>query len=179
MHQTSEHHYQRLIEVFERCFKEDYNTVLVPGEDEPYYQPANQLNELNQIVFAHGFFASALHETAHWCIAGEARREQFDYGYWYEPDGRNHEQQKFFEQVERKPQALEWLFSLCCGFPFQVSVDNLNGVEVDRHAFAAKVAEQLFQLLENNSLPTRAVRFAKALCHEFNCSWPDRQAINL
>ena len=119
MSQKSEHHYQRLIQVFKRCFKEDYNTLLVAGEDEPYYQPATQDGEYNQVVFAHGFFASALHETAHWCIAGEARRKQFDYGYWYEPDGRNEAQQK------------------------------------------------------------RAVTFAKALCREFNCSWPNRQKVRI
>jgi len=179
MSQKSEHHYQRLIQVFKRCFKEDYNTLLVAGEDEPYYQPARHEGEHNQVVFAHGFFASALHETAHWCIAGEARRKQFDYGYWYEPDGRNEAQQKSFEQVERKPQALEWLFSLCCDFPFQVSVDNLNGVEVDRQAFTEKVAEQLTQLLETEALPKRAVTFAKALCREFNCSWPNRQKVRI
>jgi len=177
MSQTSEHHYQRLIEVFKRCFSEDYNTILVAGDDEPYYQPAMQESELNQVVFAHGFFASALHETAHWCIAGEARRKQFDYGYWYEPDGRDAAQQKSFEQVERKPQALEWLFSLCCGFGFQVSVDNLNGVEVDRAAFTKSVAEQLKQQLEADSLPPRAVKFAKALCREFNCHWPNHQKL--
>lgn len=178
MSQTSEHHYQRLIEVFERCFSTDYKTMLVAGDDEPYYQPATREGEANQVVFAHGFFASALHETAHWCIAGEARRTQFDYGYWYEPDGRNAEQQKSFEQVEEKPQALEWLFSLCCDFPFRVSVDNLNGVEVDRHAFTTRVAARLHRMLEEHTLPQRAEKFAKALCHEFNCSWPDGQRIN-
>lgn len=177
MEEKPEYDYKRLIQVFERCFKEDYNTILVAGDDEPYYQPAIKVGEPHQVVFAHGFFASALHETAHWCIAGEARRKLFDYGYWYEPDGRDEAQQKSFEQVERKPQALEWLFSLCCGFSFQVSVDNLSGVEVDRQAFTARVAEQLQRQLEDNSLPPRAVKFAKALCREFNCDWPASQAI--
>ncbi|MGO1328202.1 MAG: elongation factor P hydroxylase [Idiomarina loihiensis] len=177
MSQTSEHHYERLIRVFEHCFGEDCNTILVAGDEEPYYQPASEEGEPHKVVFAHGFFASALHETAHWCIAGEARRKLFDYGYWYEPDGRNEAQQKSFEQVEQKPQALEWLFSLCCDFPFQVSVDNLNGVEVDRQAFTEKVAAQLNRLLEENTIPPRAAKFAKALCHDFNCSWPNGQSV--
>src|SRR5690554_6527296 len=114
------HHYQQLIELFHRCFYHDYQTRLVAGNDEPYYQPASTSDDAHQVVFAHGFFASALHEISHWCIAGEQRRQLFDYGYWYEPDGRNAEQQAAFEHVERKPQALEWLFALCAGVPFQV-----------------------------------------------------------
>ncbi len=53
------------------------------------------------------FYASALHEIAHWCIAGENRCQQVDYGYWYEPNGRSEERQFEFEKVEVKPQALE------------------------------------------------------------------------
>ncbi len=34
-----------------------------------------------------------------------------DLGYWYAPDGRIEEQQALFEQVEIKPQAIEWLFA--------------------------------------------------------------------
>ncbi len=40
------------------------------------------------------FFASALHEISHWCVAGKARREQVDFGYWYCPDGRDAMTQK-------------------------------------------------------------------------------------
>lgn len=175
---TTTHHYQQLIEVFERCFRREYNTTLVAGDDEPYYQPAENPGETHQVVFAHGFFASALHETAHWCIAGHERRQRFDYGYWYEPDGRNSAQQKEFERVERTPQALEWLFSLCCGFPFQVSVDNLNGVTVDRAAFTALVAAELKERLETDNFPVRARKFAKRLCHAFNCQWPSANRIS-
>ncbi len=176
MPNESIHHYSRLIEIFNDCFRTRYNTVLVAGDDEPYYEPGKG-GQPNKIVFAHGFFASALHETAHWCIAGEKRRQQFDYGYWYEPDGRNEQQQREFEQVERKPQALEWLFSLCAGFKFDVSVDNLSGVEVDRHAFREAVAKQLESYLATDTLPPRAKIFAKALCKAFNCEWPSCQMI--
>ncbi|SFR41679.1 hypothetical protein SAMN04488070_0722 [Pseudidiomarina maritima] len=165
------HHYQQLIQLFEQCFFDELNTRLVAGTDEPYYQPAQCAGESHQIVFAHGFYASALHEIAHWCIAGEARRQLFDYGYWYEPDGRNAEQQAEFEQVERKPQALEWLFSICAGVPFQVSVDNLGGIEVDRGAFTKAVQEQLTHYIIDG-LPPRAEKFARVLADYYQQPWP-------
>lgn len=56
-------------------------------------------------------FNSALHEISHWTIAGAKRRLLPDLGYWYAPDGRTKEQQDLFEQVEIKPQAIEWLFA--------------------------------------------------------------------
>ncbi len=169
------HHYQDLITIFENCFDEKYKTRLVAGDDEPFYQPAGEL-PYHQVVFAHGFFASALHEVAHWCIAGVERRQQFDYGYWYEPDRRNASQQAQFEQVERKPQALEWLFSLCAGSRFQVSVDNLGGAEVDRHAFTLAVHDQLTAYILNG-LPERAQVFARALADFYGQPWPDAQRI--
>lgn len=170
---TIEHHYSQLMALFEQCFYADYRTRLVAGIDEPYYAPATAANDDHQVVFAHGFFASALHEIAHWCIAGAQRREQFDYGYWYEPDGRTAVQQAEFEQVERKPQALEWLFSMCAGVPFQVSVDNLGGIEVDRTAFTKAVQQQLCTYFMNG-LPPRAEKFARSLADFYNQPWPEQ-----
>ncbi|MGO1246489.1 MAG: elongation factor P hydroxylase [Oceanisphaera sp.] len=135
--------YSDLIAVFNHCFANSHNTRLVRGHDEPIYLPADQDCDYHRIVFAHGYFASALHEMAHWLMAGEARRLQEDYGYWYCPDGRDDVQQHEFETVEIKPQAIEWALSLCCGFHFNVSCDNLNGtVEPDRHQFKALVHAQ-------------------------------------
>ena len=166
------HHYQQLIQLFHDCFYTDYNTCLVAGQDEPYYQPASTPTESHQIVFAHGFFASALHEIAHWCIAGKQRRQQFDYGYWYEPDGRDQAQQQEFERVECKPQALEWLFSLCAGVPFQVSVDNLSGIPVDRQVFTRAVQAQLHTYIILG-MPSRAELFARALADFYRQPWPE------
>ncbi len=42
-------------------------------------------------------------------------------GYWYAPDGHTQEQQALFEQVEIKPQAIEWLFAQAFGRKFRVS----------------------------------------------------------
>jgi elongation factor P hydroxylase len=155
-----------LIKLFNSTF-EDFNTRLVLGNDEPVYLPANEACSYHQIVFAHGFFSSALHEIAHWCIAGEARRLQEDYGYWYCPDGRDEKQQASFEKVEIKPQAIEWAFTEAAGRRFQVSTDNLNGAEPDRDGFTKSVAQQR-TLYEQNGYPKRAARFIAALKYTFS-----------
>lgn len=98
-----------LILHFNRWFSH-LNVNLVKGDFEPEYFPATESTPA-RIQFAHGFFNSALHEISHWSIAGEQRRLLPDLGYWYAPDGRTAEQQALFEQVEIKPQAIEWLFA--------------------------------------------------------------------
>jgi len=128
---TMSHHYQDLINLFEKTFFEQYNTRLVKGEDEPIYLPLSKEYPYHRIVFAHGYFASALHELAHWFVAGKERRTLEDYGYWYQPDGRDEAQQKIFEGVEIKPQAIEWALSVASNKSFNVSADNLNGAEAD------------------------------------------------
>lgn len=155
-----------LIALFNRTFA-DYNTRLVLGDDEPIYLPASKHCDHHQIVFAHGFFSSALHEVAHWCIAGEKRRLMEDYGYWYCPDGRDEQQQARFEKVEIKPQAIEWAFTEAAGRQFQVSTDNLNGAEPDREGFTKNVAAQL-AYYRKNGFPDRAQRFISALATTFN-----------
>jgi len=158
------HHYQDLITIFNNCFFETYNTRLVKGDDEPLYLPANENQPHNELFFAHGFFASALHESAHWLIAGEERRKQVDFGYWYMPDGRNAEQQALFQSAEVKPQAMEWILSLAAGYRFRVSIDNLNGSESDSDAFKRAILRQVQYYCEKG-LPDRAKIFRTALCH--------------
>lgn len=158
------HHYQDLITIFNNCFFEKYNTLLVKGEDEPIYLPADENTSHNSVIFAHGFFASALHESAHWLIAGEQRRKLVDFGYWYEPDGRTSSQQALFQTVEIKPQAIEWILSQACGYRFRVSIDNLNGKESDTESFKQAVYNQVQTYCEKG-LPSRAEAFRKALCH--------------
>ncbi|WP_116473361.1 elongation factor P hydroxylase [Zobellella maritima] len=155
--------YRDLISLFHQTFFDTYNTRLELGDDEPVYLPADERVSYHRVVFAHGYFASALHEIAHWLLAGEARRTQVDYGYWYHPDGRDARAQQQFEAVEVKPQAIEWALSLSCGFSFNVSCDNLNGtVEPDRLAFQARVREQALTYLDNG-FPPRAECFMAAL----------------
>lgn len=164
----TQHHYQQLIDIFEQCFGKEYNTKLVKGDDEPIYLPADDTTPYHQIVFAHGFFTSALHEISHWCIAGEARRQQVDYGYWYCPDGRDEKTQCDFEVVEIKPQAFDWFFCVAAGIPFNVSCDNLEGdFEPDRIAFMRKVHGQVMEYLEKG-IPERPLRFINALQSFYN-----------
>ena len=70
-----------LIRIFNGLFLAGLNTELVAGDDEPIYLPADAEHRHHRIVFAHGFYASALHEIAHWLVAG-ANADQEDYG-WY------------------------------------------------------------------------------------------------
>lgn len=152
-----------IIALFDGVFAERYRTRLIRGGDEPIYLPADAETPYHRIIFARGFFASALHEISHWCIAGAARRQREDYGYWYLPDGRNQAQQHAFEQAEVAPQALESLFAEACGRSFNVSVDNLDGdAEVDRHAFADKVCQRARRYWAEG-LPVRAAAFYRAL----------------
>lgn len=139
------------------------HVVLVRGADEPEYLPATH-NQPARIMFAHGYFASALHEISHWCIAGEQRRTLPDLGYWYAPDGRTAEQQALFEQVEIKPQALEWLFTTACQRKFQVSLDNLNGEAGSGDMFKRHVHARVMELLSGNAvIPINAQHFLYCL----------------
>lgn len=157
------HNYNDLISVFNTTFLESYNTELILGGDEPIYLPADDKHRHHRIIFARGYFASGLHEIAHWCIAGPQRRLLEDYGYWYEPDGRTEAVQAEFEKVEIKPQAIEWILAASCGFAFSVSCDNLSGdCEPDRVGFTAKVREQVFTYL-SNGIPDRVKLLSDAL----------------
>ncbi|MBW8190414.1 elongation factor P hydroxylase [Neiella marina] len=149
-----------LIALFNQTFA-CLNTILVKGDGEPLYLPA--AGEMPaQVIFAHGYFASAMHELAHWCLAGETRRQLEDYGYWYCPDGRDADQQAAFENVEIKPQAIEWAFMCAAGRPFRVSSDNLNGAQSDRLGFQHRVHAQALRYL-TDGFPPRAQQWLDAL----------------
>ncbi|WP_376693022.1 elongation factor P hydroxylase [Wenzhouxiangella sp. EGI_FJ10409] len=164
------HDAQDLIDLFNAQFEASHNTVLVRGDDEPLYLPADADNPRHRIIFAHGFFASALHEIAHWCIAGRRRRMQVDYGYWYLPDGRDADEQREFERVEEKPQAIEWAFHIAAGSSFRISVDNLSGAAVDVERFRRRVFDRL-DSYQANGFPARAQRFIEILCNFYRREW--------
>lgn len=152
-----------LIIIFNRAFQAQENTVLVGGGEEPLYRPSDENSIFHQIIFTRDYFASALHEIAHWCIAGKKRREMIDYGYWYYPDGRDEAQQALFESVEVKPQALELIFSETVGSAFHISIDNLSGTSMgDKSRFEEKVREQA-QFYRAQGLPERAQIFRRGL----------------
>ncbi|WP_085298655.1 elongation factor P hydroxylase [Cognaticolwellia mytili] len=166
------HHFQDLISLFETTFFQQYNTRLVKGDKEPVYLPVSETCEYNQIVFAHGYYASALHEISHWCLAGSARRLLEDFGYWYLPDGRDQQQQIEFEKVEIKPQAIEWALCVAVGKKFDVSTDNLSGSgQTDRFAFKDKVYQQVCYYLEDG-FPSDAEKFIMILAKHYQRPWP-------
>lgn len=163
--------------VFNDCFADSCNTRLHGGAAEPFYQPAVGSGGCHALYYRADFFASALHEVAHWCIAGAQRRQQPDFGYWYAPEGRSAEQQNAFELVEYKPQALEWFFSLACAYRFQVSPDNpalASAGMLDITAFQRQVVEQALAW-QRIGLPARAGVFYAALCSEFGTAIPADQ----
>ncbi len=171
-----------LEKVFDRTFAE-FDCVLRGGADEPLYTPGRSPREPARVSYTRDYFASALHEVAHWCIAGEARRRQLDYGYWYAPDGRTAAQQRAFEQVEVRPQALEWLFSLCCGHRFRISADNLEAgvgasdrfeaaVRAQARVYVRALASEADDAAAGPGLPPRGRLFALSLCAFYRRSPP-------
>jgi len=157
------HDYNDLITIFNQTFYPTYNTKLELGGDEPIYLPADKEFDYHRIVFARGYYASALHEIAHWCVAGPERRLLEDFGYWYEPDGRTEAVQAEFEKVEIRPQAYEWILAMSAGFPFNVSCDNLHGdFEPDRVAFMTKVHNEVMSILDKG-IPERVAMLSDAL----------------
>ncbi len=55
-----------------------------------------------------------------------------------------------------KPQALDWLFCVAAGYPFNVSCDNLEGdFEPDRVVFQRRVHAQVMDYLQTAFLNAR------------------------
>ncbi|MFM2481581.1 elongation factor P hydroxylase [Celerinatantimonas sp. YJH-8] len=162
------HQYTDLIQIFNDTFYADYRTRLELGGDEPIYLPADETHSDHRIIFARGYYASALHEIAHWLVAGPERRLREDFGYWYEPDGRTAAVQAQFENVEVRPQAYEWILAVSAGFPFNVSCDNLNGdFEPNRLDFMQRVQHEVMQILAQG-LPPRVALLSQALCQFYH-----------
>ena len=95
------------------------NVTLVRGDFEPEYFPATKialpgssLRMASLIVLCMKSVTGLLPVTSAVCC---------QIWLWYAPDGRTKEQQALFEQVEIKPQAIEWMFSKAFGRRFRVS----------------------------------------------------------
>lgn len=158
---TEQHDCRDLVVVFDDLFAQRYHVRLRGGAEEPLYEPAAR-HRPAVIHFRADYFASALHEVAHWCTAGAARRLLLDYGYWYAPDGRDAKAQATFEKAEVGPQTLEWLFAEACDYPFRLSLDNLQGGGDSQPRFAAALARERKRRLQQG-LPPRAEAFRLAL----------------
>lgn len=136
--------------------------MLIGGALEPVYQPATCEKAVNQVHFKLDYFASALHEIAHWCIAGVGRRQLQDYGYWYQPETRDISAQSAFIQVEAKPQALEWIFHRATGHDFIVSLDNPDLLNTNHDDFKLAIVDAA-NTYQQQGLPKRAEQFHQAL----------------
>jgi elongation factor P hydroxylase len=162
---------KRISQVFNGLFAVSAWTVMVGGGAEPLYVPASG-DQPARLVYTRNYAASALHEAAHWCIAGAVRRRQVDYGYHYDPSPRSTTQRQRFFGLELRCQALELLFTAAAGQPFQVSIDDLDAPEAsaaetgaggfDAEVRAAAVA------MHRRGLPPRAAQLRGALAAEFN-----------
>ena len=142
---------------FAQSLGAQHSVRLIGGFDEPLYLPATD-SRAAEIRFRSDYPSSALHEVAHWCLAGEHRRALEDYGYWYEAD-RSATAQRAFESVEARPQALEWVFSRAVGCAFRVSADNLSIGIGERFREMIRAEARLF----TTKMPPDGLRFAKAL----------------
>jgi elongation factor P hydroxylase len=152
--------------LFHQQFYHSEKTSLQFGAKEPFYQAPSDDN--HAIIFTRElYFSSALHEIAHWCLAGKNRRKLDDFGYWYIPDGRNKAQQLEFERVEVKPQAIECLFSWASQHSFYFSADNLNEKNSISFAFKKAIKHQIKEY-SKKGLPLRAAIFFEYLLKTFN-----------
>lgn len=145
---------------FNRGLGRRHRVRLIGGGEEPLYQPAEAFSPAT-IRYTRDYAASALHELAHWCIAGATRRQKLDYGYWYRPPPRTPQEQAAFCKAELRVQALELRFAEASGLPFRVSADDLDGSPAATRLFEKQVVEYAMTQFcpdGDSGLPDRAAR---------------------
>jgi elongation factor P hydroxylase len=153
---------QDIVDVFARCFWLSHATQLVGGAAEPLYQPSARAGEPHRLFYRENFAASALHETAHWCIAGSARRTQVDFGYVYNQPPRSARAQAAFFAAELKVQALEQVFCAAAGLVFVPSADQI-GVNLNEFRQQLETYQSELKGWMKNSGDRRAQKFEQAL----------------
>ena len=134
---------------------------MIGGAAEPLYVPA-AANQKAQLFYRENFAASALHEAAHWCIAGANRRTREDFGYIYVPPPRSVTQQEKFFASELRTQSLESLFAEQAGVKFIPSADNLL-VGTCEFSFQLSAQREITFDWVMHTVDTRAKRFFQAL----------------
>jgi elongation factor P hydroxylase len=154
---------RRIARCFNETFARSHGCVMVGGGLEPRYLPGGRAPHRAILRYRENFAASALHEAAHWCIAGRRRRAMVDFGYWYAPPPRTGDLQARFVLVEARAQALERHFSRCIGLPFQPSIDDVSQVDAAALSRFAAAIERAAAQMCAAGLPARARRFADAL----------------
>jgi elongation factor P hydroxylase len=151
-------------ECFNVCFRQSERTVMVGGATEPLYLPAGE-ERTAELHYREDFAASALHEAAHWCIAGNARRARLDFGYDYQPPPRSEPAQAAFFALEIKAQALECLFAQAAGVEFSASADNLNADVKQFEILLKRSTENVRDWLAHTQ-DSRARRYLQALAQQ-------------
>jgi elongation factor P hydroxylase len=137
-----------------RAIARPWATVVIGGAEEPLYLPGTP-GRPAVIRYTRDHAQSVLHELAHWCIAGRARRALPDYGYDYEPPPRNARSRARFLAVEARVQALELLFACTARVRFHVSPDDPGHDPMDLSVCVAR--EGAVWLRHGFPLRTRAV----------------------
>jgi len=155
----------RITDTFNRLFGVSRGVCMVGGGAEPLYEPACGAQPA-RIVYTIDYPASALHEAAHWCIAGATRRRLRDYGYSYAPGPRTPASRAAFFASECDVQAVEALLAEACGVRFVVSADDFAASDAELAAFERSVRAAIEQR-RARGLPARAARFREALLAEF------------
>lgn len=142
---------------FNAAFSRSHGTVLIGGAVEPLYLPACG-HRPAVIRYTRDYAQSALHELAHWCLAGAQRRTRVDYGYWYLSPPRAPLEQQRFEAVETPVQGLELIMAVATGVRFHVSADNPGEAPADTLCFERRILQSAARRLGTGLSPrTRAV----------------------
>ena len=151
----------QIVTVFNQCFAQHYGVEMRGGAHEPLYVPATFAKPA-ELIFREDFPASALHEAAHWCIAGERRRQSMDFAYTYIAAPRSDKEQALFLTAELRTQSLESVFAQAANVVFNPSADNLN---CDVSAFACAIAGYRAKTVRWLTVPAgkRAKQFRQAL----------------
>ena len=151
--------------VFDVTFERD-RVRMRGGFDEPVYLPAGHADLIDpgvaEVRYTHDYVASALHEAAHFCVAGARRRGFVDYGYEYIPPPRAAAAKARFFALEAKAQALESIFAAVVGIPFRPSLDDLTATSTDLRTFRGSIAIARDRL-EVRGLTRSASRFRSML----------------
>ena len=146
---------------FEQCFAAQLPVRCVGGASEPFYRPG-AAGRPAVLRYRADYAASALHEIAHWCVAGARRRALADFGYAYLAPPRSSAEQQQFLRWELTPQALESLFAEAAGAVFRPSFDDIEDRHIDlRPGFLDALMRRRSALA--HAMPPRAERFVRAL----------------
>ena len=148
---------RQIADIFNSTFR-TAQVVMRGDAEEPLYLPGPPA----EIRYARDHAASALHEAAHWCIAGRRRRDQPDFGYFYVAPPRSEAQRQAFMLVECRVQALESIFADAARATFEVSADDFDMPDSQRTEFGRMVVRAKRDWL-HRGIPRRAVPFRAAL----------------